>query len=331
MATLTETSVGPRTYPTTTAGPTAGTLQLRGGDLCATPIVRYDQGTVFGAEVSGIDWSKPVSPEVLKELVALQDKHGVLIFRNTGLDNAGHIAFTQLLGKDLEVNPFFYGREKDRLGEPLLWDVGNIELDGSIVQPSSRRWHHSRGNALWHTQRSKYSLLLSHGNPVVGGSWTHFADTRQAYADLPEETKARLEDLVIEHDLWHSRALAAPDVFTAPLPSELAAKPPAFHRLVQRGPDGRKVLYLAAHAKLVVGWGLEESQKLIWELIHHCTQPKYVFSMEWMGAGDMVWWDNRQSMHRSNLYTPTMTARDVRRTTVIDDGPLAWGVPKEER
>jgi alpha-ketoglutarate-dependent 2,4-dichlorophenoxyacetate dioxygenase len=148
--------------------------------------------------------------------------------------------------------------------------------------------------------------------------------------------------------LWHSRALAAPDVFTAPLPSELAAKPPAFHRLVQRGPDGRKVLYLAAHAKLVVGWGLEESQKLIWELIHHCTQPKvssgihihthgclltgkYVFSMEWMGAGDMVWWDNRQSMHRSNLYTPTMTARDVRRTTVIDDGPLAWGVPKEER
>lgn len=73
MATLTETSVGPRTYPTTTAGPTAGTLQLRGGDLCATPIVRYDQGTVFGAEVSGIDWSKPVSPEVLKEV---GDDHG---------------------------------------------------------------------------------------------------------------------------------------------------------------------------------------------------------------------------------------------------------------
>ena len=56
--------------------------------------------------------------------MALQDKHAVLIFRNTGLDNARHIAFSQQLGKDVEINPFFYGRENDRVGEPLLFDVG---------------------------------------------------------------------------------------------------------------------------------------------------------------------------------------------------------------
>jgi hypothetical protein len=27
----------------------------------------------------------------------------------------------------------------------------SIELDGSLVKPDSRRWHHSLGNALWHT------------------------------------------------------------------------------------------------------------------------------------------------------------------------------------
>jgi hypothetical protein len=53
----------------------------------------------------------------------LQDKYGVLIFRNTGLDNSRHIAFSKQLGDKLEVNPFFYGRENDRLGEPLLFDV----------------------------------------------------------------------------------------------------------------------------------------------------------------------------------------------------------------
>jgi alpha-ketoglutarate-dependent 2,4-dichlorophenoxyacetate dioxygenase len=47
----------------------------------------------------------------------------VLIFRKTGLDNAGHIAFSQQLGKKLEINPFFWGRENDRVGEPFLWDV----------------------------------------------------------------------------------------------------------------------------------------------------------------------------------------------------------------
>jgi len=34
----------------------------------------------------------------------------------------------------------------------------------------------------------------------------------------------------------------------------------------------------------------------------------------------------RQSMHRSNPYLEGMSARDVRRSTVIDDGPFAFGV-----
>ncbi|KUJ17604.1 putative alpha-ketoglutarate-dependent 2,4-dichlorophenoxyacetate dioxygenase [Mollisia scopiformis] len=331
------TTIYETTYPA--RGPV---LKLRGssesfqhGSLTVTPVIMSDNSS-FGAEISGIEWNNAIDPEVVKQLIGLQDKYGVLIFRKTGLDNARHIAFSQQLGEKLEVNPFFYGIEKDRVKEPFLWDVGNIELDGSLVRPNSRRWHHSLGNALWHTDssyhqhRSKYSLLLAHKTPNSGGSWTHFADTRRAYAELPQAKKNFLENLVIEHDLWHSRKLGSPEVYGNPLPHELAAKPPAYHRLVQVAPDGRKTLFLAAHAKRVVGWSLEESQKLIWELIDHCTQLKYVFSMEWLSDGDMVWWDNRQSMHRANPYTESMGARDVRRTTIIDDGPLALGVSAEE-
>ncbi|OJJ46428.1 hypothetical protein ASPZODRAFT_16194 [Penicilliopsis zonata CBS 506.65] len=316
-----------RTYPNISHSTRASVKQ---GSLTITPVL-VDHESAFGAEIAGVDWTQPVPDELVKQLVALQDQYAVLIFRQTGLDNQRHIAFSQQLGEQ-EINPFFYGRQNDRLGEPFLFDVGNICLDGSLVQKDSRRWHHSLGNALWHTDssyhqhRSKYSILLSHGSPVRGGSWTHFADTRRAYNDLPEEKKQQLEDLVVEHDLWHSRKLASPVVYGNPLPHELAAKPPAFHRLVQTAPDGRKTLYLAAHAKQIVGWSLEDSQKLIWELIMHCTQDQYVFSMEWLQGGDMVWWDNRQSMHRANPYTETMTARDVRRSTIIDDGPQAHGV-----
>lgn len=96
------------------------------------------------------------------------------------------------------------------------------------------------------------------------------------------------------HSLWHSRRLGSPTIFKEPLPQERATKPPAYHRLVQQAPaQGRKALYIAAHAKLIVGWSYEDSQKLIWKLIDWCTQPKYVFSMEWLDGGDMVWWDNR--------------------------------------
>ncbi|KAG4413691.1 hypothetical protein IFR04_013160 [Cadophora malorum] len=331
-------------YQNTCPAPSgAGVLQLRGapsvvkdGDLTITPVM-FTGSEYFGAEIAGVDWTRAVPEDVVKQLVALSNKYAVLIFRKTGLDNERHIAFSKQLGEKLEINPFFYGRENDRVGEPFLWDVGNIELDGSLVKENSRRWHHSLGNALWHTDssyhqnRSKYSILLAHGNPSRGGSWTHFADMRQAYADIPQEKKDQLEDLVVEHDLWHSRKLGSPEVYHTPTASELAAKPPAYHRLVQTGPDGRKVLYLAAHAKKIGGMGLEESQRLIWELIGHCTQAKYVFSFEWLDSGDMVWWDNRQSMHRANPYTNEMTARDVRRSTIIDDGPLAFGISEEEK
>ncbi|KAJ5150910.1 alpha-ketoglutarate-dependent 2-4-dichlorophenoxyacetate dioxygenase [Penicillium canariense] len=302
--------------------PRAGATDvIQEGSLTIKPVLQSDN-SAFGAEVFGLDWSKPIPDVTVAQLVSLQDKYAILIFRKTGLDDARHIAFSQQLGDKLEVNPFFYGRENDRLGEPLLFDVGNIELDGSL-------------DSSYHQQRSKYSILLSHGNPVQGGSWTHFADMRRAYGDLPQMKKDEIENLVIEHDLWHSRKLASPAVFGNPLPHELAAKPPAYHRLVQIAPDGRKTMYLAAHAKRVLGKGFEESQKLIWELIDHCTQPKYVFSMEWLSGGDMVWWDNRQvfkqSMHRANPYTDHMTARDVRRSTILDDGPLAFGVSAEEK
>jgi hypothetical protein len=38
---------------------------------------------------------------------------------------------------------------------------------------------------------------------------------------------------------------------------------------------------------------------------------------------------HRQSMHRSNPYLESMSARDVRRSTIIDDGPFAFGVQSQ--
>jgi len=78
--------------------------------------------------------------------------------------------------------------------------------------------------------------------------------------------------------LWHSRKLASPIIYGQPTARELALKPPSHYKLVQVAPDGRKTLFLAAHAKTIVGRSFEESQKLIWKLIDHCTQPKVTSS-----------------------------------------------------
>lgn len=103
--------------------------------------------------------------------------------------------------------------------------------------------------------------------------------------------------------------------------------------MVQLGPNGEETILLGAHAKRIFeqdGKEVADSQRLVWDLITWCTQEKYVFEAEWKGSGTLIWWDNRQSMHRASGYSEDMGARDVRRSAVKDDGPLAWGVSEEE-
>ena len=62
-----------------------------------------------------------------------------------------------------------------------------------------------------------------------------------------------------------------------------------------------------------------EAERLIKELIDHATQRQFVYSHKW-AVGDLVMWDNRQTMHRGRPFPPE-EARDVRRTTLAGDAP----------
>ena len=162
---------------------------------------------------------------------------------------------------------------------------------------------------------ASYSLLLAHELPPVGGD-TWFADMRAAYDALPDERKLEIEDLVVEHWLWHSRMLAG---FPPPTEEEIAAKPPARHRLVQTHPgSGRKHLYIAAHAEHIVGWPKDKGLALIRELMDFATQDQFVYEAQWRQPGDLIIWDNRCTMHRATEFDDRTLRRDMRRTTVLE-------------
>jgi alpha-ketoglutarate-dependent 2,4-dichlorophenoxyacetate dioxygenase len=269
----------------------------------------------FGAEVSGIDFSKPLSADCRREIVETMDRWGVAVCRNTGLDDAGHVAFSRIFGH-LELAPTLKGRVP-RLAHPELFDASNIDATtGEIVRDGDEQLRQA-GNRLWHTDssfmtiRTSYSLLLAHEVPPTGGK-TFFADTRSAYDDLPQDKKDQIEHLELEHSYWYSRLLAG-----YPLTQEqVDAKPKARHPLViPQLATGRKALYVASHACDVVGMAREEGQALIKELIDWATQQKYVFSISYK-PGDLVIWDNLTSMHRGGSYDVLGHRRDMRRTTV---------------
>lgn len=275
----------------------------------------------FGAEVSGVDISKPLDEALQKEIVDTMDRWGVCVYRNTGLDNESHIAFSRIFGH-LELAPSRQDRPP-KFGHRELFDAGNLGPDGQIIQDPVLI-QHKKGDRLWHTDsafmplRSAYSLLLAHEVPPEGGQ-TWFADTRSAYADLPQATKDRIEHLEAEHSLWWSRKLAGAALTEEDVDARSKARHPLVH--VHAG-SGRKALYIAAHTRDIVGMEREEGRALIRELIEWATQPQYTFAVTWQ-PGDLVIWDNLASMHRGGDYDERIYRRDMRRTTVREGEPPA--------
>jgi alpha-ketoglutarate-dependent 2,4-dichlorophenoxyacetate dioxygenase len=273
---------------------------------------------VFAAEVTGIDFTAPSQRQPVRDLHDAIHLHGVVVFRNDRPPtDEQHVAFSRLFGP-VEVGPMFkITGDKKRIDNPALVDVGNLDADGNIMQADNRRMLFRKGDRLWHADmsfhpnRATYSLLLGHEIPPEGGD-TEFADMRAAYDALPDKLKALIEDLTVEHSIWHSRGLAG---FPQPTQEEIGSRPPAHHKLVHTHPgSGRKALYLASHASHIVGWPVELGRDLLKMLMRFATLPQFVYRHSWK-LGDLLMWDNLATMHRATEFEDTKYRRDMRRAT----------------
>jgi len=280
-------------------------------------------GETFGAEIAGLDISKPLSPEDEADIISAISEYGVCLYRDTGLTDETHIWFSRLFG-----NLWTVGGQVKKIGigtgrftSPYLFDAGNLTAEGTINQDEQSR-KRKLGDRLWHTdssftkERTTYSLLLAHEVTREGGE-THFADMRAAYDALPESMKQRIDGLVAEHSYMYSRMLAGFPITE----EETSNGPVAQHPLVHVHPgSGRKSLYIAAHARDIVGMERSAGRALLRELIEFATQPQFTFSHSWR-TGDLLIWDNLCTMHRGGDYDDLTERRDLRRTTVMASPP----------
>jgi alpha-ketoglutarate-dependent 2,4-dichlorophenoxyacetate dioxygenase len=270
----------------------------------------------LGAEVRGVDLTRPVLPEAFAEIEAAFNRHAVLVFPRQPLSDEQQLAFSRLFGP-LKVNPNYAGA-KMRL-RPDVADISNLDAEGRLLAQDDRRNLFNLGNQLWHTESSfkripaKCSLLSARELPSSGGE-TEFADLRAACDALPEARRRQLQRLVVEHSIFRSRSQIGFADFNDEIFKEL---PPVPQALVRHHPaSGRTSLYLASHASHIIGWPVEQGRVLIEELIAFTTQRQFVYQHRW-AVGDLVMWDNRCTMHRGRPYDDTQR-RVLHRTTVSD-------------
>lgn len=92
------------------------------------------------------------------------------MFRNTGLDDAGHVAFAGQFGELDDVTPYTAGGRAHRLSDVRLFDVGNIDLDGTVFALDNvrREWNKVSEQALAYLSRGSGSST----NHYSTGQWT---------------------------------------------------------------------------------------------------------------------------------------------------------------
>ncbi len=271
----------------------------------------------IGARVSGVDLTQPLTPDVATQIERAMDTYAMLVFHGQNITDEQQKAFTLNFGAIEDARGGNVTKAKDKRLTDGLNDVSNLDKDGKPLAPDSRQHLFNIGNMLWHSDSSfravpaKYSILSARVVNPVGGN-TEFANMRAAYDALDAATKAEIEDMVCEHSLMYSRGVLGFLEFTD---AEREMFKPVRQQLVRRHPStGRRSLYLSSHAGAILGMEMPAARILLRDLTDHATQPRFVYVHKWQ-VGDLVMWDNQQTMHRVRRYDATQP-RDMRRSTV---------------
>ena len=276
---------------------------------------------IFGAEIDGADLTVEPTEDLVRTVEQAMADYAVVVIRDQHITDEDHLRFSRAFGP-LELPPNLGMPSQKRRLRTELYDASNLDENGDLLTADSPRRKYNRGNELFHTDSSfndlptKWSLLLAHELPPTGGN-TEFVDLRAVYADLPAATKTRLDPLVAEHNLWHSRQRGG---YTEVTDEMKRLMPPVRHPVVRDAADGRRTLYIGGHASHIVGWPIDEGQALLQELATLAAQPRYIYAHEWRD-GDLVIWDNRCTLHRATTFDDLHHRRDMRRTTINEHGP----------
>ena len=264
-----------------------------------------DLNPIFGAEVSGLEPRTPLDPDTIRELRALFDDKGVLVFRGIEADIKFQTYLSQILiGNDVP--------DPDALTLNDRFLISNREP--TAAAPFGRLLYHS--DQMW-SEHDRVDLISLYGQEVgQPATPTMFVSALAAWASLPPDLRARVEDRkamqFYDPETYRKRAAGDADVLvsTYASPENFTVQPVAY-----RHPrSGRTILYVCQQTtQRIEDMPETESDEVLDALFDHMYAPDKQFAHHWQ-QGDLVIWDNLAIQHaRPNVATEG-PARTLRKT-----------------
>lgn len=255
-------------------------------------------GPSFGAEIGGVDLSKPLDDATFAEVEAAFAAWSVVVFRNQAISPDDQLAFARRFG-ELEINAF----EKHALeGHAGILKISNIVEDG-------RPLGYADAGSFWHSDMSytqtppRLTMLYALEVPLdadgaaKGNTW--FASAVDAYDALDEATRARIDGRTATHFFGaKKRGVKKPVAVTE---EQLAKNPPVDHPVARTHPvTGRKAIYVTSdECTGISGMDDAEALPLLEQLAAHVVEPRFQYHHKWQ-VGDVLMWDNCAVQHVVN-------------------------------
>ncbi len=279
----------------------------------ATPTVHYDSFEAepltrhIGAEISGIDITRPLTDVQVRDLRKALADHQVIFFRDQPFELEAQKAFGRYFG-DLHIHPGAPAPE----GHP---EILRIHADANSKYVAGEGWH---SDVSCDAEPPLGSILHLHTVPPHGGD-TLFASMVAAYEALSDRFKHYLDGLTATHDGDHVyrgryKNYGADDTGKV--------YPRSHHPVVRTHPvTGRKALFVnPGFTTKIDGLPRQESAAILSYLYEHSTQPEFVVRFRWK-KDSVAFWDNRCTQHLAVWdYRPEV--RSGFRVTIKGDTPV---------
>lgn len=274
-----------------------------------------------GAEIGGIDASRPLAPEVVAELRRALAEHCVIFLRDQVLTPEQQKAFARHFGP-LAQTPFI---------KPL---DGHPEMMRIVREPQEAKKLNFGGR--WHTDMTFSpepvlgTCLYARESPAVGGD-TIWTNQMLAFEALSPALQRMLEKLTVMHSARRSYgpqgAYADDDLKSMRIQASEAALKEQPHPCVRTHPEtGRRILYVNwVYAIRFQDMTEEESAPLLDFLNRHSQRPEFQIRFRWT-RGSLALWDNRCTQHIAvNDYPGYRRVMD--RVTIAGDKPYFEEAP----
>ena len=263
----------------------------------------------LGAEVLGIKIKDSLSKEQIHLVREGFLKYGILLFREQDISREQHIGFSKLFGELDQHESLPRDRHPDY---PELLMVTNEPKPNGM--PSDSKYT----GQVWHSDMSftlapaMGSILRSIKVPSVGGD-TMFSNMTLAYEKLSKGMQNLINDL---HGV-HTSARKIVDLSQDRIEETKKLIPPVAQPIVRIHPEtGKKALYIGEKVKSFVGMTEDESKPLIDYLCRHASKPQFVYRHQWQ-ANELLFWDNRCTMHLALGDYDESEIRHLERTTIL--------------